>query len=228
MEKCKLVLFAWIALLFCCTVKPAPVRIQPPPLATPMVRYQPARGCEPAHDTVFLPGVYIDAYPSMPPRADPTHVVLHFSDGTTLWEKPHYGRQDCSDYLNCRYATVIRNPVWNQCSPEGISYEVAAADGRPVLDSNFWVITDPLSKATAYVGFACGQGYAGPNFTAVSNKTAEKNCSQETSAPPWTGRNLAAAIALGTGYFKYRAAYDRPVYCLADESNNRAPGISCY
>ena len=227
MEKWKLVLAAWLGLLFGCTVQPAPIRIQPFPLATPMVRHQPALGCAPAHDTVFLPGVYIDAFPSLPPKADPNYVVLHFSDGTTLWMKPHYGRQDCSDYLSCRYATLIRNPGWNQCSPEGISYEVSAADGRPLLDSSFWVLSDPTTKASAYVGFACGQGFAGPNFTAVSNKTAQKEWLQ-TPAPAPTGTNVAAAMALSTAYFKYRAAYHRPVYCLTDEWNRSTPIITCY
>jgi hypothetical protein len=228
MKKCKLVLFAWMVLFFGCTVQPAPIRIQPPPLTTPMVRHQPALGCEPAHDTVFLPGVYIDAFPSLPPKADPNYVVLHFSDGTTLWEKPHYGRQDCSDYLSCRYATLIRNPVWNECSAKGISYEAAAADGRPLLDSSFWVFTEPTTNASAYVGFACGQGYAGPNFTAASNKTAEKDCLQQASAAAPTGTNVAAGIALGTAYFKYRAAYDRPVYCSTDGLNGSTPTIKCY
>jgi len=227
MKKAKLVLFAWLWFVSACTQVQPPLRIEAPPLATPIVSHEPARGCQAAHDTIYLPGVYIDAYPSLPPRAEPNHIVLHLSDGSTIWEKPHYGTQDCTDYLNCRYATLVRNPAWHQCSPQGIFYEVAAVDGRPVLDAGSWQITEPTTKASAYVGFACGQGFAGPSLTALSNRTAETGCSLQLASAP-TGAPVAAAMALGAAYFSYRAAYNRPVYCVTNELSDTSRAAKCY
>ena len=228
MKKPKLVLFAWLGFVLACTQAQPPLEIEAPPLATPVVNHEPARGCEAAHDTIYLPGVSIDAYPSLPPKAEPNHIVLHLSDGTTIWEKPHYGSQDCSDYLNCRYATLVRNPAWNHCSPQGIFYEVAAVDGRPVLGASSWQITEPATKVSAYVTFACGQGFAGPNLTVVSNQTAESGCLAQASASAPTGMAVAAAMALGGAYFSYRAAYQRTVHCVTDEFSDTTPGARCY
>jgi hypothetical protein len=227
MRKLRLVLLAWLAFLIACALPPPPPKVESPPLAAPIVSKQPARGCETAHETVYLPGVYIDAFPGLPPKAEPSHVVLHLSDGTTIWEKPHYGSEDCTDYLNCRRATLIPNPAWNHCSPEGISYEVVAVDGKPVLDASAWEITEPTSKISAYVGFACGQGFSGPSLSGVSNQTAGADClSRASAAPP--GVTVAAALTLGAAYFNYRAAYNRPVHCVADQLSATASSTKCY
>jgi hypothetical protein len=172
--------------------------------------------------------VYIDAYPGLPPRAEPNHVVLHLSDGTTIWAKPDYGSADCTDYISCRSATLVLNPAWDECAPRGAFYEIAALDGAPVLDSNFWEIIEPAKKTSVYVGFACGQGFAGPDFTAVSNQTAEKACLSRASTSTSTGARVAAALALGATYFSYRAAYDRAVQCVSNELSSTTWGAKCY
>jgi hypothetical protein len=228
MKKLKLVLFAWLGVMTACTQAPPPLKIEAPPLIRPVVNHEPARGCEAAHDTIFLSGVYIDAFPSLPPKAEPSHVILHFSDGTTIWEKPHYGSEECTDYLSCRYATFVRDPAWSQCSPQGIFYEVAAVDGRPLLNASSWEITDPKTKVSTFVGFACGHGFAGPNLTTLSNQTAQSDCTPQASASAPTGLPVAAAMALGAAYFSYRAAYNRPVRCVTDELSDTTRSAKCY
>jgi hypothetical protein len=223
----KFFLLASLAFLIGCSqVQPSP-KVEAPPLITPRVRYAGANGCQRQHEIIYLPGVYIDAYPSLPPRAEPDHVVLHLSDGTTLWEKPHYDSEDCTDYMNCRRATLVLNPAWNQCTPQGIFYEVATVDGRPILGSSLWQITEPTAKTSAYVGFDCAQGFAASNLTAVSNQTAESGCPFQSSSTP-TGTTVAAAMALGAAYFSYRAAYDRTVQCVTDELSAAASSTRCY
>jgi hypothetical protein len=228
MTKCKLASFASLAFLIACTRVQPPLKIAASPLITPIISHEGASGCEAEHDTIYLSGVYIDAYPSLPPKADPDHIVLHLSDGTTIWEKPNYGSEDCTDYMNCRRATLVLNPAWHQCSPQGIFYEVAAVDGRLLLESSFWEITDPATKASAYVAFACGQGFAGPNLTAISNQTAESGCLSQESASTPTGMTAAAAMALGAAYFSYRGAYDRTVYCVTNELSDTTSSTRCY
>jgi hypothetical protein len=227
MKKCKLVLFASLAFLSAC----APV--QPPPegatpLVTPTISHEAASGCEGEHDTIYLPGLYIDAYPSLPPKAEPEHIVMHLSDGTTIWGKPLYGRKDCTNYMNCRRATLVLNPAWNQCTPQGIFYEVATVDGRLVLNSNFWEITEPTTKTSVYVGFACGQGFASSSLAAVSTQTVESGCLSQASASNSTGTTVAAAMALGAAYFSYRAAYDRTIQCVTDELSGTTWSTKCY
>jgi hypothetical protein len=225
----KVVLFASLALLFDCSPAQPPLRIEsPPPLATPMISHQAASGCDSEHDTIYLPGVHIDAYPSLPPTAEPNHIVLHLSDGTTIWGKPHYGSEDCTDYINCRRATLVLNPAWDQCTPRGAHYEVAAVDSRPLLESSSWQITEPTTKTSAYVGFACGRGFAGPSLTAVSNQTVQGGCLSKPPASIPTGTNVAAAMALGATYFSYRAAYNRAVHCMTGELSGAAGSIKCY
>jgi hypothetical protein len=223
----KLCLFASLAFLVACTqAQPLP-EVDAPPLITPSINHTAARGCEGTHDTIYLPGVYIDAFPSLPPKAEPDYIVVHLSNGTTLWEKPHYGSGDCTDYMNCRRATLVLNPAWNQCTPRGISYEVATVDGLPVLGSSFWEITEPTTKVSAYVGFACGQGFAGSNLAAVSNQTAENGCLSPASAST-PGMTVATAMALGAAYFSYRAAYDRSVHCVTAELSGTIWSTQCY
>src|SRR5690242_6335143 len=159
MKNSKLVLFAALAFLIACTAQQPPPNAERTALVWPITSYKPADGCNQAHRTIYLPGVYIDAYPGLPPAVEPDHVVLHLSDGTTIWAKPHYGSDDCTTYLNCRRATLALNPIWNQCSPKGIFYEAATEDGRLVFESNAWEITDRATKASVHVGFACGHGY---------------------------------------------------------------------
>jgi len=225
MKRCKLTLVAILAVYACAPVQAPPKVVSA--LDTPVIRHQAASGCDAAHDRIYLPGVYIDAYPSLPPTADPDHLILHLTDGTTLWGKPRYGSADCIDYMNCRRATLVLNPTWKQCRPQGTSYEVATADGRLVLESDLWEITDLTTKTSAYVGFACGQWFAGSNLTVVSNQTAEKCSSQASTSIP-TGTSAAAAIALGAAYFSYHAAYDRPVLCVSDESSSATVNAKCY
>jgi hypothetical protein len=221
----KLVLFVPLMLLIACTSRQPPAEIvQATPLVAPIVSHQPARGCEREHDTIYLPGVYIDAYPELPPNAEPDHLVLHLSDGNTLWAKPNYGSADCTSYVNCRSATLVLNPAWSQCTPRGIFYEVSTADGGLVLESRLWQITAPMNKATAYVGFACGRGFAGLDFTTISKQSREDGCLSQPSGPTPTGKTLATAVALSATYFSYRAAYDRTVECVTDEWS----GTKCY
>ena len=228
MNKDKLILFASLALLLACApAQPPPPKVEVP-LNTPIVSRRAASGCEQAHQRIYLPGVYIDAYPSLPPAADPDYLILHLSDGTTIWGKPEYGSVDCTDYLNCRRATLFLNPAWKQCQPQGISYDVATADGRLVLESSLWEITDSKSKASAYVGLVCGQGFAGSSLSVIPNQTPRNGCSSQPAASVPTGTAVAAAMALGAAYFNYRAAYDRPVLCVTDDLRAAARSAKCY
>jgi len=223
----KLVLFTSLAFLIACTPVEPP-RIEATPLVTPIISHKAASGCEGEHDTIYLPGRYIDAYPGLPPKAQPHHIVLHLSDGTTIWGKPDYGSKDCTDYMNCRRATLVLNPAWNRCTPQGIFYEVATVDGRLVLESNLWQITEPTTKTSAYVGFACGQGFADSSLAAVSTQTVESGCLSQASPSNSTGTTVAAAMALGAAYFSYRAAYDRTIQCMTDESSGTTWSTRCY
>ncbi len=228
MKKYKLVLLALLAFPLACTTRQPPSpKVETAALAAPITSHKAARGCNGAHETIYLPGEYIDAYPGLPPKAKPDHVVLHLSDGTTIWAKPHYGSEDCTSYLNCRRATLILNPAWNQCSPRGTLYEVATEDGRLVFESSSWEITEHTTNASVHVGFACGHGFAGPDFTAISNQT-EGGCLSRTSASAPTGTTVAAALALGAAYFSYRAAYGRTVDCVTDELSGTTWSTKCY
>jgi hypothetical protein len=227
MKKCKLVLFASLVFLIACTPVQPPLKVAAP-LVTPIISHRAASGCEGAHDTIYLPGLSINAYPGLPPRAQPDYIVLHLSDGTTIWGKPHYGSKDCTNYMNCRRATLVLNPAWNECTPQGIFYEVATVDGRLVLNSNFWEITEPTTKTSVYVGFACGQGFASPSLAVVSTQTLESGCLSQASASNSAGTTMAAAMALGTAYFTYRAAYDHTIQCVTDELNGTTWSTRCY
>ena len=224
----KLVLYASLAFLIACTQAEPPPKAEAMPLVSPIISHEAASGCEREHDRIYLPDLSIDAYPSLPPKAQPDHIVLHLRNGTTIWEKPHYGSKDCTDYMSCRRATLVLNPVWDQCIPRGIFYEVATVDGRLVLNSNFWQITEPATKTSAYVGIACGQGFAGPNLAAVSIQTLQSDCISQASASNSPGTTVAAAMALGATYFNYRAAYDHTVQCVSDESNSTTWSTRCY
>lgn len=223
-----MVLFASLALLLTCTQVQPPLKVEPTPLITPIISHRAPGGCEGEHDTIYLPGVYIDAYPSLPPKAEPDHIVLHLSDGTTIWGKPHYGSEDCTDYINCRRVTMVLNPAWEHCTPRGILYEVATVDARPFLESSFWQINEPTTKTSAYVDFVCGQGFAGPSLTAVSDQTMESGCLSQPPASTPPGMNLAAAMALGATYFNYRAAYNRTVYCVTNGLSGDTWSTKCY
>ena len=224
----KLALFASLAFLIACTPAAPPLEVEATPLVAPIISHKAASGCEREHDRIYLPGVYIDAYPNLPPKAQPDHILLHFSNGTTIWEKPHYGSKDCTDYMNCRRATLVLNPAWNQCTPQGIFYEVATVDGRLVLNSNFWQITEPATKTSAYVGIACGQGFASPSLAAVSTQTLQNDCISQAPASNSTGTTVAAAMALGATYFNYRAAYDHTVECVSNELSRTTWSTRCY
>jgi hypothetical protein len=229
MKNCKLVLFASLAFLIACTAdQPPPPKVTATALVTPITSHKAARGCNGAHETIYLPGEYIDAYPGLPPKAEPDHVVLYLSDGTTIWAKPHYGSDDCPNYINCSRATLVLNPTWNQCSPQGIFYDAATEDGQLIFDSSAWEITDRRTNASVHVGFACGRGFASPDFTAISNRTAESRCLSPTSASTPTGANVAAALALGSAYFNYRASYGRAVHCVANELSATTWSTKCY
>ena len=136
--------------------------------------------------------------------------------------------RDCTDYMNCRRATLVLNPAWNQCTPQGIFYEVATVDGRLVLNSNFWQITEPATKTSAYVGIACGQGFASPSLAAVSTQTLQNDCISQAPASNSTGTTVAAAMALGATYFNYRAAYDHTVECVSNELSRTTWSTRCY
>jgi hypothetical protein len=220
----KLVLFLPLTFLIACTPPPSRV-VEATPLVAPIVSHLVATNCESEHDRIYLPGVYIDAYPKLPPRAEPNHVVLHLSNGNTIWAKPDYGSADCTNYMNCRRATLVLNPAWNRCTPQGVFYEVATNDGGLLFESRLLEITEPINKTTAYVGFACGRGFAGPDFTTVSNQTRENGCLSQSLGSTSTGSTLATALTLGATYFGYRAAYDRSVQCVTDEWSS---STNCY
>ncbi|MBV8771352.1 MAG: hypothetical protein JO166_03310 [Deltaproteobacteria bacterium] len=194
----------------------------------PITEHQQASGCDGEHDTIYLPGVYIDAYPTLPPRGEPDHIVLHLSDGTTIWAKPEYGTPECTDYMTCRRAALLLNPAWNRCTPHGTVYEMTSVDGRLVLESDVWQVTDLRTKASVFVSFACGEGLAGSSLGAVSRQSAANACLSEASASNPTGATLAAAMDLGTAYFTYRASYDRAVQCVADKASSTRWAIKCY
>ena len=222
------ILLVWLASAIGCTTSVQPVPMQRPTLAAPLISHEQASGCQGEHDAIYLPGVNIDAYPGLPPRAEPDHVVLRLSDGTTIWAKPQYGSPECTDYMNCRRAALLLNPAWNACTPYGIVYEMTSVDGRLVLESNVWQITDLRTKSTAFVGFACGEGVASSSLGAVSRQTEGSTCSPEASASTPTGTKLAAAMSLGSTYFTYRASYDRVVQCVADQMSDTSWNTKCY
>jgi hypothetical protein len=229
MKKSLLVLFAPLAVLIACTGAQTPLLpVAANPLLHPMVSYSPASGCEGEHETVVLPGAYIDAYPGLPPKAEPDHLVLHLINGTTIWNKPLYGKEDCSDYISCRRATMALNPAWIQCTPHGVFYEVATVDGKPVLESNFWQVIEPTTKSSAYVGFTCNQGYVSPNLAAVSNRAAESGCLYPVSGSTPSAVTVASAISLAATYFNYRAAYQRPVRCVSEPLSGTTRSTRCY
>jgi hypothetical protein len=191
-----------------------------------MITHYAAVGCKGEHDTITLPGGHINAYPASPPNAQPEHIVLHYDNGTTIWGKPSYGSPDCTNYMTCRRATFILNPAWSQCSPQGHLYEVATLDGKPVLDSSLLQVIDPPTKATVFIAFACGRGFAGPDLTSLISQAQQSGCLQNGSQPttqatassgqeehPYLnagvtiiGIALATAAVLGVAYFGYRAA----------------------
>jgi hypothetical protein len=224
----KLALLLSLAASFACAqVQAPPQQYAAPPSVAPVVTHFAASGCKGEHDTVSLPGEHINAYPGWPPSAQPQHIVLHYDNGTSIWGKPSYGSPDCSDYMSCRRATFILNPAWNQCSPQGNVYEVLTLDGNPVLDSSLLQITDPRAKMSpAYIGFACGRGFAGPSVTSLVGQVQQSGClsqagSASAGAPAASGQGghpylnaavevvgmtLAAAAVLGVAYFGYRAS----------------------
>jgi hypothetical protein len=221
--------FAWLISLFSCArVQPPPKLVVASPLISPTLVHKDAEGCEGEHDTVYLPGASIDAFPNLPPRAQPNYFVLKMNDGTTVWGKPNYNSADCVDYLDCRRATLVLNPVWRECRPLGDAYEVASIDGRLVLNSDLFEVTDSATKAKTYVGFACGQGFAESDLTAIANQTEHPQCIPSVSASTSTGKTAAEAVALGATYFTYRAAYSRPVHCYADAANPISAPMNCY
>jgi hypothetical protein len=229
MKICRSVVLVSLVFIIACTapVQP-PIEVQRPALISPIINHQQASGCRGEHDTIFLPGAYIDAYPSLPPRAEPDHIVLHLSDGTTIWSKPEYGTSECTGYMTCRRAVLLLNPAWNACTPHGILYEMTSVDGRLLLESNAWQMTDLKTKATTFVGFSCGEGIAGSDLGAVSRQSQGSACSPEAPVSGPTGAKLAAAMNLGTAYFNYRASYDRGVQCVADETSSNSWTTRCY
>jgi hypothetical protein len=229
MKKSLLIVFASLTVLFACSGAQTPLLpVTPNPLLHPMVSYSPASGCEGEHETVVLPGAYINAYPSLPPKAEPDHLVMHLLNGTTVWSKPLYGSEDCADYISCRRASLALNPLWNQCTPHGVFYEVATVDGKPVLESNFWQVIEPSSKASAYVAFTCNQGYVSPNLAAISNRTAQTDCLYPTFNSPSSPVMMASAISLAATYFNYRAAYQRPIRCVSEPLSGTTRSTRCY
>jgi hypothetical protein len=229
MKKFRLIVLASLAVLIACSRAQTPLLpVAPNPLQHPMVSYSPASGCEGEHETVVLPGAYINAYPSLPPKSEPDHLVLHLINGTTIWSKPLYGREDCADYISCRRATLALNPVWNQCTPHGVFYEVATVDGKPVLESNLWQVIEPTTKTSAYVGLTCNQGYASPSLSAVSNRAAETGCLYPASSSPSSPMTVASAISLAATYFNYRAAYQRPIRCVSEPLTGATRSTRCY
>jgi hypothetical protein len=206
---------------------PSQANIAPP--VQPTIQHYAAQGCRGEHDTLYLAGGNINAYPGWPPNAQPEHIVLHYDNGETIWGKPLYGVPDCVDYMSCRRATFILNPTYAKCTAQGHVYEVATLDGKLVLESSLLQISDPATKGTVYVGFACGRGFAGPDVVSVVNQVQQSGCmsgssqSQPPVASPTAASNqqthpylnaavevvgiaLVAAGVLGTAYFSYRAA----------------------
>jgi len=228
-----------ILLVGCAPAQPLPQQYRQPAFR-PTIEHSAAKGCRGEHDTVYLAGCHINAYPVWPPNAQPEHIVLHYDNsGEVIWGKPSYGAPECTDYMTCRRATFILNPTWNQCTPQGHLFEVITLDGKPVLESSLLQIIDPTTRGTAYVAFACGRGFAGPSVTSVADQIQRSGCfsgAAPTQAAPQlsqdhpflnaavqaVGMTLAAAAVLGTAYFEYRAAaaearaqttYTAPVCC---------------
>ena len=228
------VMFASIIATVGCSQSRSPIvpTVASAPLAAPTVTHQVARGCESAHDTIYVPGISIDAFPSLPPKAQPDHIVLNLNDGTTIWAEPSYGSEDCVNYLDCRRANVILNPIWNdECKPQGDAFEVATADGRLVFNSSLFVVTETATGSTAYVGFTCGRGLAASSFLAVVNRITDESCLPPLgdSNASRAGATMAASMELGAAYFHYRAAYDQSVQCVVEEADGAATAsITCY
>jgi hypothetical protein len=82
-----LVMFASIIATVGCSQSRSPIMptVASAHLAAPTVTHKFARGSESAHDTIYVPGISIDAFPSLPPKALPDHIVLNLNDGTTIW-----------------------------------------------------------------------------------------------------------------------------------------------
>jgi hypothetical protein len=231
-------------ILGCCLaalVGCAPVQqIQPPAQAVapvaPTVSHVAASGCVGDHDSLnFGPsGFTIDAYPAWPPNGTPDHLVIHYSNGDTIWGKPSYGAANCQDYEHCQRATFMMNPTWNKCVAVGQLLEVVTLDGMPVLESSLLQITDTQTSRTVYLGLSRGTWYAGPSVTAVASQAqqAVSQTSQSPSPTPASGDEhpylkagvqvvtgtLAAVLVLGMAYLDYRAQV---------QSSYNANNISC-
>jgi hypothetical protein len=247
-----------IALVGCSSSAPQS-QITQTPLPTsnfqPTVQHYSANGCRGEHDTLYLAGGHINAYPAFPPNAQPEHIVLHFDNGTVIWGKPSYGSPDCGSYASCQRATFILNSAFNQCSPRGNQYEVLSLDGKPVLDSSLLQIVDPKSKGTVYIAFTANRAFAAPNLTSlaaqvdqnsalskggqIQGAVASASGNGQPQEHPYleagvaiAGMTLAAAAILGVAYFAFRAsqAQAEPTYCTTTQTGTLIPTwqTTCY
>ena len=128
----------------------------PSPQSGPRI-HMAARGCWSEHDAFIFPnGNRIEFYPYAPPyRFD--HLLIHFANGDEIWGQPRYASPDCPNSNRCQSASLRLNPAWQACVPSGHLYEIRTLDGRPVLMSSLFQVTDTATKLSVNLNLALAQ-----------------------------------------------------------------------
>ncbi|MGB8412598.1 MAG: hypothetical protein WCE23_07215 [Candidatus Binatus sp.] len=155
----------------------------------------------------------MDAYPDWP---NLDHLMIHYSNGDTIWGKPLYGTSNCANSYTCRQALFNIN--------KGPTLEVLRLDGKPVLNSSLMQITYPKTGGVFYIALSGGRMVAAPDLQSLAQKVgqAQQSASQAPQSPsptPASGEEhpylkagvqivegtLAAVLVLGMAYLNYRA-----------------------
>jgi len=210
------------------------------------VEHHASSGCQGEYETIDLPAGGIDAYPGWPPRVQPGHILIHYDNRAVLWGKPSYGSPECGHFNTCRRATFILNPTYTQCIAHGHVYEVTTLDGKPVLHSRLLQVIDPAGRRTVDVAFACGRGFAGPDFASIGARISQAGCTSASikhgmplsaipaasisqGGPYSQGMTLAAGAVLSGAYFRYRATVAQPTRatCTTNQLNMTAWTTTC-
>jgi hypothetical protein len=202
--------------------------IDPQPLLgnapQPTAQLIPASQNDPAHYRFTLPNGWMDAYPDWP---NLDHLMIHYSNGETIWGKPLYGTPNCANSYTCRQALFNIN--------KGPILEVLTLDGKPVLDSSLLQITNPKTGGVVYLAVSGGRMFAGSDLQSLAQQVSQAQQSSQVSQSPSptpsgdehpylkagvqivTG-TLAAVLVLGMAYLDYRAQV---------QSSYNANNISC-
>lgn len=183
------------------------------PSQQPTAQFIPASQNNPAHYRFTLPNGWMDAYPDWP---NLHYLIIRYSNGERIWGMPLYQSPNCPDSNTCRQALFNVN--------KGPILEVLTLDGKPVLESSLWQITDPKTQRIVYVARSGSKMVAAPDLQSLAQQVSQPQqsaiqASQSPSPPPASGEEhpylkagvqivegtLAAVLVLGTAYLNYRA-----------------------